>query len=638
MKPVKILAENFKALDFTHELKPVTMFAGPNESGKTARLDAVLVALLGYHPAVGKQPSATIAFAGESRPEMTVHLEFDTGAFITRTFKRKADGDVSRTTKGEIPVIPPVLFDASDYLEDTAAGRIKTVFERIDVSEIAISDEDLLERLGKIEAVPAAVSVEAVKEMLALTQKMIDRRIALRQTTQLWLEELLKGLTDAAKGQKSLQDNASAQMQTLRPSGVTPKSVAEQIEALKAKVAELEKAKAELDSALNNFLKTEDRRKTLRDLIAREMVDVAKYESEQNRLQAIVDEYQSPTKAWGRELEQLKTDDRTYQQSAATMANLLKEQKERLAELEGKVKCPYCKSNRQGWKEEYKTELEAAIAENEKHLSGIKSKAMIGLDNISKKQADINASIAKDKEIEGIRNKIIDIKNALVLARKDATARATAQGELSGLEQITRPSDADIEAAKVAIRTAKEELNTLNDAENAYLAAMKGQDRYREIEKTLIGHQVRVEVYKQAARLVMDAQKEIVARAFDSILAPARRFTDGLIDGKLDYHGDELGVHTAAGWVSHKVMSGRGQDLAYLGLQVALAQQSPVKIILLDEFGDFDVATKVKVIERLLALTDEGFIDGALCADPRADDYRTIQSPRFSLIELQKVS
>lgn len=637
MKPTKILCENFKALDFTHDLKPVTAFVGPNESGKTARLDAIKVALLGYHPAVGKQPSSTFSFAGESRPEMTVHMEFDNQAFITRTFKRKSNGDVSRSNKGEIPDIPTVLFDASDYLGDTAAGRIKTVFERIDVSQIAITDDDLLARLGKIEAVPAAVSQVAVPEMIEEVKKTITRRGALKQSPQLWLEELVRKLIDTAKGEKALQDNASAQLQTLKPSGATPpKSVAEELKAERETLAELEKRKTEIDVAINAYSKNAARRESIRKELEKPVPDIAALAQQKAEIDQKIADYTSDTAVRKKYLEDLLKEHARLESGIKKLEHDLSHLNTRLTDLDGKVKCPFCKSNRQGWKDEYRIELTTQITGIEKQIAENKTQLANVADEGRKARADFNASEQADDRHRRLCVESEALNCQIAVANTVQSARAALEGELKGLEAAHPPSEQDRLNAINEANAQRTKIVELEAKEVTFNAAAKNSEKLKETESKLIGHQVRVEVYKQAAKTVMDAQKEIVSRAFESILAPARRFTDGIIDGKLDYQNDELGVQSPAGWVSHKVMSGRGQDLAYLGLQVALAQQSPIKVVILDEMSDFDKPTKLAVIQRLLDLTKEGFIDCALIADPREEDYLRWEHPDFQLVSLAK--
>jgi hypothetical protein len=636
MRPVKILFENFKARSAEYTLAPVVMFAGENETGKTACINAIEVAIKGYHHAVGRQPSSTWKFAGQNKSEMTVHIEMDTEAFKTVTFKRKTNGDVSRTVKGELPDVPEVLFDVSDYLSATAQERIKAVFDRIDVSKITIKDEELLERLGKLEAVPAAVSQVAVSEMITEVKKTITRRAALKQTPQLWLEELVKTLTDTAKGQKGSQDTAAGQLLAMKPSGTTPVSVADQLKVEKEKLAELEKVKSDLESKRSNYMKHDARRKEIEAILAKPTTDTATWVEQKKKLDAQIAEYQSDTPTREAYVTNLIQEHKKLEATITQAGAEITEMELRLQELEGKVKCPYCKSSRQGWKEEYKTELTQKLDALKADTKQKTDQLQHLKDEGAKARADLNASQSADAAQKKRREDVAALNNKIVLAQKDKTDQASLEGELRGLQSIEYPSDESRTKAINDIVAQKAIVLDLENKELSFGVYDSNRKTRTTLEEKLIGYQVRVEIYKQAAKVVTEAQKEIVSKAFESILAPARRFTDGIIDGNLDYQNDELGYHSPAGWVSHDVMSGRGKDLAYLGLQVALAQQSPIKIVLIDEFGDFDTKTKLKVVQRLIELAREKFIDGAYCTDPDPNDFSTINDPDFKLVTLEK--
>src|SRR6478736_6301933 len=51
-----IAAQNLKGQTFRHDLAPVTMFVGGNFTGKTSRIDAVYLALLGWLPGIARKP------------------------------------------------------------------------------------------------------------------------------------------------------------------------------------------------------------------------------------------------------------------------------------------------------------------------------------------------------------------------------------------------------------------------------------------------------------------------------------------------------------------------------------------------------------------------------------------------------
>lgn len=637
MKPTKILAENFKSFDFSHDLDRVTMFTGPNESGKTARLEAIKVALLGYDPRVGKQPSATIGFASESRVEMTVHMEFDNDLSITRTFKRKTDGDVSRTSKGEIPAIPPILFDASEYLNDTSAGRIKTVFDRIDISKIVVSDVDLLSKLGKIEVIPAFECGPAVMDLNVLVNKTIKRRTDLKQTPQVWLEELVKTLADQQKGEKASMDQASAQMQSLRPKGNAPASVIQELKAAREKLGELEGQKSAINSAIDAHQRTSARRSAIQAALSKPDTDTSALEKERDELNKAVAAYESNTPSLKAVVQEWDRKEVTVAQQIVDSKAEIASLENRLRDLEGKVKCPFCKSNRQGWKEETMTEVQNQISSAKAILGLLTADQKNSLDSLAKARADLAASEKADARHRESANRLTGLNNDIALAAKAKNERAKLQGELDGLNQVEIPDEAKRLEIINAITNQNAVIMELAGKEAEATAWAKNKEAYSEAEKKLIKHQVRVEVYKQAGKMVVEEQRAIVSKAFDSILAPARRFTDGIIGGKLDYQNDELGIQTDSGWVGHKFMSRSQTLLAYTGLQVALAQQSPVKCVLIDECGQFDRTRKQQVINRMLELTQEGFIDAFVGTEPEKSDYVQIalaETPGFKLFEL----
>ncbi len=54
---------NFKGVTARDELSGKDLFLGANGTGKTARLQALKVGILGYDPDVGAKPAATFSLA-----------------------------------------------------------------------------------------------------------------------------------------------------------------------------------------------------------------------------------------------------------------------------------------------------------------------------------------------------------------------------------------------------------------------------------------------------------------------------------------------------------------------------------------------------------------------------------------------
>lgn len=120
---------NVKGASFSHEgLAPLSLFCGPNAAGKSSRLDATLIGLVGYHPKLGKRPSDT--FLLSSGKEMTVNLVFDTGDYISRNWTKNGERFSLKSDPDDLPVdVSPVLIDPNSFFELSAREQTMQVFQ-----------------------------------------------------------------------------------------------------------------------------------------------------------------------------------------------------------------------------------------------------------------------------------------------------------------------------------------------------------------------------------------------------------------------------------------------------------------------------------------------------------------------------
>ena len=102
-----ITMRNFKGQMESQKLTGKDIFVGPNGKGKTTRLQAVGIALLGYVPGKGKLPAETFKLA--SADNMSVGLVTDNLTFartFTRTEKSGKDGASNVTVSQDITLSP----------------------------------------------------------------------------------------------------------------------------------------------------------------------------------------------------------------------------------------------------------------------------------------------------------------------------------------------------------------------------------------------------------------------------------------------------------------------------------------------------------------------------------------------------
>ena len=124
---------------FSHDLQPVTVITGPNARGKTAVVDAVKVAVLGYHPALGKQPGKSIALAPDAAPVMEAAVRFSDGTGIERSFKRTASGAALKTVGDEIEGLNPAQLHFEEFVNSKPTDRhaiLSKLMGTVDIGKI----------------------------------------------------------------------------------------------------------------------------------------------------------------------------------------------------------------------------------------------------------------------------------------------------------------------------------------------------------------------------------------------------------------------------------------------------------------------------------------------------------------------
>lgn len=83
----KLTLDGFKAQQVTENISGLDLFIGANGTGKSARLEAASLAILGYVPGRGKKADDTMALAAGD--QISVGLELDNGFGCARRFERR---------------------------------------------------------------------------------------------------------------------------------------------------------------------------------------------------------------------------------------------------------------------------------------------------------------------------------------------------------------------------------------------------------------------------------------------------------------------------------------------------------------------------------------------------------------------
>jgi hypothetical protein len=153
----RLFARGLKCGDFDHQLQAVNLIVGKNFSGKTTRLEAVQLALIGYVPELGKQNTATMGLCRNGSIE--VGIETDQGN-ITRTWKKGKTIKAEISSTGNISETPAVLMDSREYFNLGPKDQVRYVFARCDV-EKELSAEKITAAIKNIKLAENTEQTEA---------------------------------------------------------------------------------------------------------------------------------------------------------------------------------------------------------------------------------------------------------------------------------------------------------------------------------------------------------------------------------------------------------------------------------------------------------------------------------------------
>lgn len=159
MRLTEISASRLKSLrDLRLRVGPLVALTGPNGSGKTAILQAVRLAILGYEPSVGKTLAATKTLYADGQMA-SVGLVFDDGFTIGRSFSDSISTTVmplrgestERARQARIEAETGAFlpsFDFQAFLELSAEKRREMLFALLPRDAIGLTLDDWREWLG----------------------------------------------------------------------------------------------------------------------------------------------------------------------------------------------------------------------------------------------------------------------------------------------------------------------------------------------------------------------------------------------------------------------------------------------------------------------------------------------------------
>lgn len=624
MKIHSISATNFKGKDIAAIFTaPITMIVGRNFVGKTAILQAIKLALLGFVPGMSKRPR-DIFDAFCSGTAMNVALNMGGTHLIERAWvmERHAVKAAHQYAAG-LPEMPLVALDAKTYFEMPAQDRIGLIFQtmQLDSSNIQMRIAELVrdfERQG-MEG-PARTLREITTTVGDRFQDWIER-------AHVRLKELHREHdASASRMNQTVQGLAHLENQGgIQPVAELQDSLATARTDLEGLVAAEAKARAPFEEANANA----QQRARHNELIKR-YEPVAGTLAVAQETAEIDPDGAPPLKPAHNKFLAARDANHDAQLAARNANEALEAFDTQQKELAGKPACPTCKRPFTGKKA---GEVQASIgAERERLDNALKEttetadKAAAALTEAEKEYRELEAKAEaygeKRQRLEEARQALERAQNAVAQveeSRQMLAAIGTVETSEAGAEEAQRLAE-EIEAKR-------EEISGLEKQIKGADMAAGGLKRLSEARQESERFKTLAITYKNGVKALEAKREEFIGEAFKPLLKVCNLFGEGIMVSPLEYHEGALGRRRDdGGWISMVSFSGAEEAITYAAINAALGATSPARIVLMDEMGRIDVTNKVALIKNVVAAIEGRVIEQFIGIDVEATAYNQINT------------
>lgn len=628
MKINSIYASAFKGHSFKHEFDPMTVFVGPNFAGKTARLDALQIAMAGFHPMVERNNSGLFRFA--SGLKMEVRALLDDGSQIMRSFEmKKGVVKADSVRMNNFQDAPAVLIDANAYFTLSDRERMKMVFNLL--ANVGLPDEMSAKAIAaKVKAITPKESTEAAVEVITeLFDEVIDTdeaRVRDNETVQDWINSLAeswrkrKSEADAAVKRMTGTVQGITELKNQTPIESIPDSIDADVLALRTQIGIVENEMASIDREMHINARRTARKVEIETLLAnrtdteKKVADLS-VKVEQFRKDAL--EYSSHVPRLTAKVQVSERDLVRLQKEVAQANNDLYESEAGMRELNRLEACPTCGNESGNWKQKLTDQQQELIDKHKFAINSLHKRIEAERKSLDEHRVQLGQATELD---DANRNKQVQLK-ALEDQLRSATAIQQSfnviAGELEGLG-----TSADL----VALQEQRNKLNTDRGTKRTKLSELEEKQRRAIQIRTENASRIRADaerkkvlaesdVTKQALELIETVQGKMVEQAFTTILALANQIAVPVLKSELSYSEGEIGMKRGHSWVPHKTFSGTEKAIAYAAISLALAVQSQVKLLMIDELGRLDKDSKTALLNCIDKLIRAGMIDQFIGVD-----------------------
>ena len=223
----------------------------------------------------------------------------------------------------------------------------------------------------------------------------------------------------------------------------------------------------------------------------------------------------------------------------------------------------------------------------------------------------------KDAEHAAYRDKVADAKSRIALLKQSIATAEAAQSELAEMGNI------DSTDLQNQVEAAQREVAEMQQRHARFAEAKAREANRLKAVADAETKEMEAEIYKMVSDILTTRQGKIVEGVFAPILERATAICGGLIPAPLTYRDGDVGYWQASKglFAVYEAFSDAEKLATRLGFAIALAIETPFKLLLIEQLSDVDSAKKAELLKRLVALVEDGTLDQVVLTDPVSSDY-----------------
>lgn len=608
----KVSATNLKGPSFSYDMSPFTILCGDNFIGKSRVLDAIVLALLGYHPRLKKTQTFDLA----SGPHMRVEVELGQNVAVTQTKARrgaKAKASAEPVNLGPVYSVSrdwrlagksvsteanlgcpeellaklPMALNIAEYFAKTPGERLNYLFGVVSGGDTFDTGPVVAE--VKNIALPDGGNTEATEKIIAECIGVIGRYIG---SAREFFDGVIPEFKEMLKLAKATSKERTGMVRTM----ASLQSVESQLAALDLATlqTQLTAAREASSKANANVATLRERKRAFTDGAAKRKEATAFIEAHAEFKPEDVVKAKNLTDSLGGEADAAQKaadkaraakDDLTVKYRAAKAeldrcAGRVREITQQIESLTALECCPTCKAKARGWRDTVETAMRGQLSEAEAAFVAEKAKVeQIIAEGKAAGDAAATAQQAASNADKAWREQGAKAQAMATTAAKLEAYRAVLKG--TACEDV--PESELIAAVQAQTDTGNRVTVLLQKISEAQ-RLQQDVRRIAQAQKDLAHVDAQVAVYSAVVEKLDDMRTKLIAKAVGTVLEPANQIIGSLMP-PLVYEDGEFGYRQGPKLIKSHTFSGAQEALTFMGLSLGLAATCELRVGVLDELA-----------------------------------------------------